>query len=99
MRPFILNAYMGDNEDTVLLFVSFTHFYLMPKRQNSNVILFSDELEKKGHKVLEFKPSKFFAGNDMEKDGGYTFVIIPKENEKPEEQLMEDIYQIIEKLS
>ena len=99
MKPFILNAHMGENEDQVLLYVSLTKFYLMPKRENSNVILFADELEKLGHEIVEFQASKFFTGNGSEKDGGYTFVIIPKENEKPEEQLMKDVYRIIEKLS
>lgn len=99
MKPFIINSHLSDGEDHVLLFIPHTKFNLMPKRQNSNVILFTDELKKLGHEIVEFQASKFFTGDGSEKDGGYTFVIIPKENEKPEEQLMKDVYRIIEKLS
>lgn len=98
MKPFIINAYMGQNENQVILWVSFTKFNIMPKRINSNPILFSDELEKKGHKVLEFKSAKFFTGNDTEKDGGYTFFIIPAECHCPEDQLMKDVRQILKDL-
>ena len=99
MKPFIINAHMGDEENQVLLFVSFTKFNIMPKRQNSNVILFADELQKKGHEVVEFKSSKFFAGNDgTEKDGGYTFVIIPENYYNPEESLLHDVYLILKNL-
>ena len=98
MKPFIINAYMGENENQVILWISFSKFNIMPKRINSNPILFSDELEKKGHKVLEFKSAKFFTSNDTEKDGGYTFFIIPAEYRCSEDQLMKDVHQILKDL-
>ena len=90
---------MGENEDQVLLFVSFTKFNIMPKRQNSNVILFADELKKKGHEVLQFESTKFFTGDGSERDGGYTFFIIPSEEYHcPEDQLMKDVHQALRDL-
>lgn len=98
MKPFIINANMGENENQVILWMSFTKFNIMPKRVNSNPILFSDELEKKGHKVLEFKSAKFFTGDGTERDGGYTFFIIPADYYCPENQLMKDVHQILKNL-
>lgn len=99
MKPFIINTHTGEEENQVLLFISYSKSYLMPKRKNSNVILFCDELEKRGHKVLEFNPTSFFANEDSsEKDGGYTFTIIPADNKKPEEQLLKDTWEIIKNL-
>lgn len=99
MRPFIINAHMGENENQVLLWLSLAKFHIMPKRTNSNVVLFSDELEKKGHKVLEFKFTKFFTGDGSQRDGGYIFFIIPSEEYHcPEDQLMKDVHQVLKDL-
>lgn len=99
MKPFIINSHLNDGENQVLLFIPHTKFNLMPKRQNSNVILFADELKKHGHQVLEFGICKFFAGHDgSEKDGGYIFTIIPEEYYGKEEQLLKDTYLILKNL-
>lgn len=99
MKPFIINSHLSDGEDQVLLFIPHTKFNLMPKRQNSNVILFADELKKYGHQVLEFEICKFFADHDgSEKDGGYIFTIIPEEHYDKEEQLLKDTYLTLMKL-
>ena len=96
MKPFIINAHLGENEDQVILFVSFTKFYIMPKRVNNNVILFSDELEKRGHEVHGFVTSTVFSGHQPETDGGYAFTITMANN--TEEHLMRDVYEILENL-
>ena len=99
MKPFIINSHLSDGEDQVLLFIPHTKFNLMPKRQNSNVILFADELKRYGHQVLEFEICKFFAGHDgSEKDGGYIFTTIPEERYDKEEQLLKDTYLTLMKL-
>lgn len=96
MKPFIMNAHLGEEENQVMLFVSFSRLHLLDEKGNRSETTFADELGKKGYEVIEYKPCSVFFGKEADSDGGYAFTVI--ENcFKFEQKLLQDAYQIFER--
>lgn len=92
MAPTIINAHLGEDENLLMLFVSYSFLGTMNLAENPKPDFFADKLTKKGYEVIEYKTASIFQGLS-DKDGGYAYLI----NEdicKSEKQLLYDIYQI-----
>lgn len=92
MRPTIINAHLGEDENLLMLFVSYSFLGTMNLAENPKSAFFADKLTEKGYEVIEYKPASIFQGLS-DKDGGYAY-LINEDSCKSEKQLLDDIYQI-----
>lgn len=93
MRPTIINAHLGEDENLLMLFVSYAFLNTMNLAENPKPAFFADKLTEKGYEVIEYKPASIFQGFLPNKDGGYAY-LINEDSCKSEKQLLDDIYQI-----
>ena len=93
MRPTIINAHLGEDENLLMLFVSLSFLNTINLAVKLKPAFFADQLTEKGYDVIEYKPVRIFQGLLLEEDGGYAY-LINEDSCKSEKQLLNDIYQI-----
>lgn len=95
MRPTIINAHLGENENQLLLFINFCFLQSTKIDKYSSIgAAFADRLTKRGYEIAGYQPASSFSGNRPDKDGGYAFLIY-EDSCKSEEQLLKDVDQLI----
>lgn len=94
MRPTIINAHLGEDENQLLLFLSFSYLQRFANKECTTQASFADLLSKKGYDVAEYRSASTFSGSHPDKDGGYAF-LIDEDSCQSEEQLLKDVQQII----
>lgn len=93
MRPTIINAHLGEDENLLMLFVSLSFLNTMNLAKNPKPAFFADQLTEKGYEAIEYKPVCTYQGAMKNMDGGYIY-LITEDSCKSENQLLDDIYQI-----
>ena len=93
MRPTIINAHLGENENQLLLFLSYSYLQRFTNKECTPQAAFTDLLTNKGYDIVEYKIASAFSGNQGDKDGGYSFLIY--EDSASEEKLLRDVYDLI----
>lgn len=96
MRPFIINAHLGEEENQVLLFIPASKIEFPIGQHVSLGAILADRLSQKGYEVIEYKPCSVFFGKEADADGGYAITIVDQ-SYSSEKQLLEDAYQICNK--
>lgn len=93
MRPTIINAHLGEDENLLMLFVSLSFLNNMNLAENPKAAFFADKLTEKGYEVIEYKPASTWKGMMLEKDGGYIYMI-NEDSSLSEAHLMQDVHLI-----
>lgn len=91
MKPFIINAHLGEDENELLLFVPTSTLTFYPGREQG----LAHDLMEKEYEVADYKPCSCFFGKEADGDGGYAFTII-EQGYGFGKDLLKDVYQIIE---